>query len=230
MMSFQLRLVSYYLEPISFAIFFLALLYYVVVLNKSSLYKVITGFYLVISILQTWALYEIKMNVHTYHLTYLATGLALAFYFYHILQNKSGKVMAKASGIITSCYFLINVVLLEEKLFDSIGYVITSFGIVVLAFLYLYQVMNHVTEKAITSDFNFWFISSQLIYHIGAFGIFLSFNTLTTRIMKSELYVYENRKILTQLWGAHNVLLFLSALFVWFGIVWVVYHRKSPSY
>lgn len=222
-------LVSYYLEPVSFLLFFLALLYYGWVLNKTTLYKSLAGFYLVMFALQIWALYARPVNMHIYHLSYLITSLAFAYYFYHVLQIKVGKIVSVATGVIALLYFLVNVVILGEKLFDSAGYVISSLGITVMVFMYFYQVMKNVTEKPITSDFNFWFISSQLIYHLGAFGVFLTFNSLTKSIMTSELYVKENRIILTSLWGVHNVLLFLGCLLTWFGIIWIFYHKKSPS-
>jgi hypothetical protein len=161
--------------------------------------------------------------------SYLVTSLAFAYYFYHTLPTKTGKIAAIAAGALTHIYFLINVGIFGESLFDSIGYVITSMGITVLVFMYLYYLMSHVTEKPITADFSFWFISAQLVYHLGAFAIFLMFNYFTKRILTPELYIHENRAILVSLWGAHNVLLFLSSLLAVYGLIMVRKHNRSGT-
>jgi hypothetical protein len=138
--------------------------------------------------------------------------------------------MAVVIGAITTLYFLYKNLILEfDLIFDSIGQAISSMGIVLLIFIYLHQTLSVIRSGSLTQNFDFWISSAQLIYHLGAFGIFLTFNHFTNKIFNTENYSSENRQILSSLWGVHNVLLFLASLLTWVGVFWIVYRKKSTS-
>ena len=127
-------------------------------------------------------------------------------------------------------YFVtVNFLSPHSLLFDSLGQVILSIAVVIMAFMFMHQVLTNVTEESLWLNFDFWFVSAQFMYHLGTFFIFLTFQDLTTKIMSSNLYSKDNRILLTQLWGVHNVLLFLSALLISASIVWISFRRKSQS-
>jgi hypothetical protein len=134
--------------------------------------------------------------------------------------------VATALMTITTVYLVVkNLVLQQFSLFDSIGYSLVSFTVVALVMMYLHQLLNHVTEQDIFHDFRFWLSSCYLIYFLGSFVIFLSYHYFTVKILAT--YTHEERYILTDLWGLHNLLLFVGALVLLFGSLWIAYRRKS---
>jgi hypothetical protein len=118
---------------------------------------------------------------------------------------------------------------MNNPLFDSVGYVMLSTSNVAMILMFQHQLLKHIEEESLTLNFDFWFTSSQLIYFLGALMIFLTFNYLTRKILPVETYSPENRKLLTQLWGVHNVLLFLSSLLTLGSILWISSHKKLAS-
>jgi hypothetical protein len=129
-----------------------------------------------------------------------------------------------------TCYYLIEIFRAEPpKVFDSLGFVILSVGIVVMSFLFMHQILTNVTEEPLSWNFDFWFVSSQLLYHLGSFFIFLTYGYLTKKLISSPEYSKQNIFYIRQLWVAHNVLLFLSALMIAGSLLWISFRRKSLS-
>lgn len=159
---------------------------------------------------------------------YLITSVCLGYFFYAILQSKVKKGIAVATGVVTIIYYLFSDTTVNNiQLFDSIGHVISSSGIVLFIFLFLHQVMTNVNEEPLSHNFDFWYVCSLLIYHLGSFAIFLSYNYFTRKVLPAENYSDENRTILSYLWVGHNVLLLLGALLTSVGTGWIFYKKKS---
>ncbi len=220
-------LISYLLEPISYFLFFTALAFFSWRVDSKKKYWVLTGFYLVGFFVLLKILTPQYYNGFLYNFLYMFTSLSYGYFFMVTLRGKLKQWLIILCCTTTLIYYIINSLILGERLFDSLGYVISSTGIVIMVFMYLHQVMNRVTEKSITLNFDFWFTASQLIYHLGAFAIFLTFNPLTQKVLPEEYFIHENRVILTYLWGVHNVLLFLGSLLTWLGLLWIVYRKRS---
>jgi len=220
-------LISFLLESISYFLFFTALAYFISRVDSKIKYWVLGGFYLIGFLVMLKILTPRYYNGFLYNFIYMATSLTYGYFFFVTLRSRLKQGIIVLCCAATLIYYIVHSLILGETLFDSLGYVISSMGIVIMIFMYLHQEINNVTEKAITLNFDFWFSASQLIYHLGAFGIFLTYNHLTTKILDPEHYSYENRDLLTSLWGVHNVLLFLGSLLTWFGILWIVSRRRS---
>lgn len=220
-------LISYLLESISYFLFFSALAYYISRVDSKTKYWVVCAFYMIGFLVMLKILTPRYYNGFLYNFIYMATSLSFGYFFLVTLKGKLKHWIIVLCCTITLFYYIICSLILGERLFDSMGYVISSTGIVIMIFMYLHQVMKNITEKSITLSFDFWFIASQLIYHLGSFGIFLTFNPLTQKVLPEKYFIHENRVILTYLWGVHNVLLFLGSLLTWFGIIWIVSRRRS---
>lgn len=191
-------------------------------------YRVLGGYYLLATALLTRVALSHSSddsNTHVYNLLYLVTSMSMSYYFFAVLQHPAKKWVAALAGFSTLLYFVINT---DEIFFDSMGHVIASTGIVILIFLYLHQVLSNVTEEPLSLNFDFWFVCVQLAYHLGSFAIFLSYNYFTQQYFLGKEAKKEIGTILTYLWVVHNVILFLSALIIGFGIAWI-YRRKSLS-
>lgn len=196
-------------------------------MNPAFRYKTLVVFYLVGTVLLSGMALKhksVNSNTYIYNLLYLVSSVFLSYYFSTLLNTRLKKTTAVIAGVTTLAYYSFHI---DTPYFDSIGYVIASTGIVVLIFLYLHQVLTNVTEEPLSLNVDFWFVCAQLAYHLGSFAIFLSYNYFTQRYM-AEGKSPEIGTILTYLWIVHNVLLFLSALIISFGIAWI-YRRKSLS-
>jgi hypothetical protein len=186
-------------------------------------------YYFIAVALQLKAAYA-DTNIGIYSLLSSITFLFLGTYFYYTLFTSWKKRLVILFCAIQVGYNIIaNLLLPGAEVFDSTAYVMVSSGIVLMAFLYMHQMLTNVTEEPLSLNFDFWFVSSQLFYHLGSFLIFLTYGYLTQKILTSDLYSYENRIYLSQLWRVHNVLLFLSSLFISAGILWTSFRRRSPS-
>lgn len=212
-----------FIEPLSFFLSGAAFLFYAWKIDRAIRYKTLVVFYLAGTVLLT-GMALTKLNTHFYNLLYPVTSVFLSHYFYSLLQTRLKKTVAILAALITLVYYSFNI---DNPYFDSIGYVIASTGIVVLIFLYLHQVLNHVTEAPLSLNIDFWFVCVQLAYHLGSFAIFLSYNYFTNQYFEQGKSK-ETGTILTYLWVVHNVLLFLGAVITSVGIAWI-YRRKSPS-
>jgi hypothetical protein len=220
-------IISFWLEPVSLLLYLGALLTFTLKFDRRFHFRVLTGYYLIASIIM------LKVfrgpNISVYNILYVFNALALGQYFYSLLIGKGKRIVVIVLVMVPVIYYIVNnVVFGGEEVFDSLGYVFSSIVIVVMIFMFLSQTLANVSEERLSMNFNFWYVASQLIYQLGAFIVFLTFNYLTKKILTAD-YSHENRAVLTKLWGLHNVLLFLSALLTIFGVVWISSHKKSPS-
>jgi len=193
-------------------------------------YKVLSGYYFIGAVLMIKASLLNRANIPNigiYDFMFLLTSLCIGFFFYLTLLSQKKKAVIIGICCIDAVYYILNdIVFKGSALFDSTGYVILSVGIVVMIFMFMHQILTNVSDESLWFNFEFWFVSSLLIYFLGSFVIFLSFNYLTRRILPDELYVPENRDLLTALWGVHNVLLFLSSLLTLGSVLWISFRKK----
>jgi hypothetical protein len=216
---------SYHLESISFLTYFIGLIIYSRHVDSGKQYRVLAGYYLFATIAMVVAS-NLDFNPPVYNLLYLVTSMAAGYYFYCILQGAKKKIVWVTTSITAGYYTLSNIMNGFTQVFDSIGHAIASAGIVLLIFLFLYQVMSNVKEEPISHSFDFWFSTIQLMYHLGSFAIFLSYNYFTHKFFSEIDNAKEIGRMVTYLWMLHNVILFLGALITNIGIAWI-YRRKS---
>ena len=147
-------------------------------------------------------------------------------YFYRLLQAPQKKKTVVLFTIFYLVYALIrNFTLTQVRLFDSMGYSIVSASIATYVFMYFHQLLKNVTGASILAEFNFWLASVYLIYFVGSFIIFVSYGYLTNKILST--YTKQETHLLTALWGLHNILLFISAISLLTGCLWLTYRKKS---
>lgn len=222
------HLIADYLEPLSYLIYLAVFAFYGWRVDRNVRYRVLAGFYLVAAGLMAIAM-NLQANTHFYNVLYMLAAMSLGYYFYSILITKLKKTVSAVLVIMVVIYFAVSTALGWDVYLDSRGHTLASLVLLWLMFMYYHQFMNDVRDESIATDFDFWFVSAQLLYQMGSFGIFLSYNYFTEKVLPDSNYTKENRAILTNLWMVHNVLLFLSALITAASLVWKVYLRKSPS-
>jgi len=224
--------ISYLLEPISYLVLALSVAFHAWKTSENLKSKVLAGYFSITTLLiaMTLLLPRDVSNIAVYDIVCLLTSICLSVYFFYSLIMPWKKMVTLFLCVTQiSLFILNNIVFKSAPLFDSMSYVILSICIVIMIFMYLHQILSNVTEEALSLNFDFWFVSSQLIYFLGSFIIFLTFNYLTRKILPDELYSDENRHLLTNLWGVHNVLLFLSSLLTLGSVIWIAFHKKLQS-
>ncbi len=221
--------ISFLLEPASHLLFLCAVLIQLRIGDAKLRHKVLAIYYLMGFVLLVKIVFT-KQNAYLYSLLYLLNSVGLDLYFFSLFETSKKRWLALLPAGVTLFYYLIKTFYVgADPLFPSIGFVISSVGILILIFFFLYQLMTQVKEESLSQSFDFWYICSHLIYQLGAFAIFLTYNNLTSKFLSDQHFSDENRDILIYLWGVHNVLLFLGSLLTLFGILWIAFRRKSSS-
>jgi hypothetical protein len=194
--------------------------------DKTTKVKVLLVHYVLSTIYMSYAAAEVfyeQDNRWLYNLLCVQSAIAICYYFHQLFSSVKKKFIIKCLVVINVSYFLINNIVFGKLfLFDSIGYALLSASVSVMGFLYFYGVLTNVRIRQF--DFNFWLVSGYLIYFLVSFVIFLTYHNLTNRILNT--YTSEERRLLTALWGVHNVLLFLSAMTTLIGSVWITYRNR----
>jgi hypothetical protein len=213
------------LEPVAYLVFAIAFSLETRK-DKSTKVKVLLVHYVLSTIYMSYAAAEVfydNDNRWLYNLLCVQTAIAICYYFHQLFSSIKKKFIIKCLVVINVFYFLINNIVFGKLfLFDSIGYALLSASVSIMGFLYFYGVIKNVRIRQF--DFNFWLVSGYLIYFLVSFAIFLTYHNLTNRILST--YTEEERRLLTALWGVHNILLFLSAMTTLIGSVWITYRNR----
>jgi hypothetical protein len=216
------------LEPVSYGLCFLFILWHARH-DKHPKWKALIVYYFVASLLMWKAAYAYP-NLMLYSLLCLLSGIGIGIYFYYTLKPVVKKGIVIAFIALQAGYYLIDITQAEPpKVFDSLGYVMLSVGVVLMSFLFMHQILTNVTEEPLSWNFDFWFVSSQFFYYLGSFFIFLTYGYFTEKLISSPEYSKDNLFYIRQLWLGHNVLLFLSALVIAGSLLWISFRRKPPS-
>jgi hypothetical protein len=218
------------IEPLSFLIYFGALFFFISKTNGRYRLRILAVYNMLACILMLIAVISRGKipNLIFYNLLYLLTGVGLGiFFFFTLTSNIKKRVVLTTSGITIIYYLISNLYAGFDQLFDSVGYVISSTGVVICVFLYFHQLMENVNEEPLSLNFDFWYSATQLVYHLGAFTIFLTYGYFTYKVLPAESYTKENRAVLTYLWIFHNVILFLGSLIVLSASIWIFSRKKK---
>lgn len=225
-----IQFLYYKIEPLSFLLPALFILYYARIDYRSKI-KILAGYYTVGCLLMIKAnvLHRWGNNIDDYRLMSLLTGLVMGFYLYASLKDKWHRLIVVFFVVLNLSYYIgYYLIDYNPNAFDSLGYVLTSFGIVVMVFLFMYQTLQNVTDEPLSHNFDFWFVAAQLLYHSGSFIVFLTYGYFTKKIQEVNQYTPANRLLLMSLWNGHNILLLVSALMICTSILWMTWHKKHP--
>ncbi len=220
--------IYYNIEPLSFLLPGLFLLYYARIDTRNRL-KILAGYYLLSCLLMIKAniFNPLSDNIEDYRLMCLLTSLAMSFYFYTSLEGKWQRLTVLLFVALHISYYIgYYLTNYDPNAFDSLGYVLTSFSIVVMVFFFMYQTLRNVTDEPLSRNFDFWFVTAQMLYHCGSFIIFLTYGYFTKKIQAAGQYTLPNRYLLMQLWNGHNILLFISSLMICAAILWITWGKK----
>lgn len=222
-----LNFIAHLLEPLSYVLFCIALLLRsgtdkpvkVMVLFVYYLFAAVSFSY------ASWLVYKFQNNVWVYNLLLLPAIAAICYYFHETFYSRKKKALVKSLIAVNITYLILRILLHNNSgTLDSFGYALLSTSVSLFSFVYFYQLLKHVNEYKVWADYDFWLVSAYLLYFLGSFFIFLLYSNLTFNIL--DTYTQEQRKLLTILWGVHNVLLFLSSVTTLVSTIWITYRNR----
>jgi hypothetical protein len=222
------ELITNYLEPFCYLLYTVAFILFVK-RDRSVNIWVLLIYYIIGLLLMAYASTLVpkqKNNVWAYNILFLIGSVCMGIYFKKLLKNRLNQAIVIIFILLQSNYFITrNLVFDKLYVFDSFGYSMVSISIIIFSFMYLYEKFKNIDEIKIYYNSHFWIIAGYLLFYIGGFFIFATYYYLTDKIMPT--YTYEERVLLTNLWGVHNVLLFLSALTTLTGSLWITFRERS---
>ena len=214
--------VAILLEPLSYVLFSIAF-FLRTGIEKQVKVKVLFIYYLFAAVsfgYASWLVFKNQNNNWIYNLLYLPAVVAICYYFHETFYSRRNKTLVKFFIVLNFIYFVVRMVLFGKLVvIDSFGYSLLSISVSFLSFAYFYQLLRNVNEYKVWTNFDFWLISSYLLYFLGSFFIFLLYASLPYN-------TYEQRILLSVLWGVHNVLLFLSSVVTLVSSLWITYRNK----
>lgn len=208
-----------FLEPLSYLVYFFLLM---ITTTKTSplRLKVLLIYYVSAVVITYYAsfLSYVKImgdNNYLYNLFFFITICTFSYYFYSILNSKVKKYIVLILLVFNVLLFIRYDVVSAQFFNTYNNYVTATCNITILTYslLYFHKLISNVSEQNILEDFNFWLVSSYLIYFLGAFFIIFA-------------YKEKNESQRAIIWSFQNVILFTSALVALTGNLWIKYHRK----
>ena len=204
------------LEVISYGLFCVA--FFIQWLTKPNTAKAIMLFYyLAASFLIFYASNIAKANGNNnnlYNLLSFLTILGFSLYFLKIIQSRIGSFFIFLMLILNLVLYFSNIYNLKTlHTYNSSVKAFVFLSIVAYSFAYFYQVLYKIKEESIFIDFNFWFISSGLLYFFGSFFIV-------------AFYTYIDVDNRADIWMIQNIILFISSVISLTGSIWIRYQSK----
>jgi hypothetical protein len=213
-----------FLEPISYCIITLALLFYLKANNKIKIWFLFI-FNLLAAVLMFLASYKVlpqRNNIIEYDLLLLFASIFINIYFYLTFERKFKKKFSLIILILGLLNFIQRDFIFHSYLqFDSIGFYLFSLFMIIMVFMYFSQVLKRVSNESIFLNFDFWINIAFFIYHLGAIIIFLSIYALSVLVSR-----WQDHLSIGSLWAGQNIFLFFSAVCITTGVIWGNYHRR----
>lgn len=213
------------LEPISYLITTIILIFCLKYFNSIKIW-VLFIFNLLATLLMSFASLKVLPqlnNIIEYDLLLLSASSFVTIYFYLIFDTKFNKIFCLIIIVLGLLNFIQrDLVFHKYSHFDSLGFYTFSLFIIILIFFYFNQMLRKVSNESILINLDFWINISFLIYHLGSIIIFLSIYTLTMLVNE-----WKDHLNVGNLWAGQNILLFLSAVCLMSGAIWISFHKKS---
>lgn len=199
------------LEPTTYFIYCL-ILYAAYVEWKSVQYKLLFFYYFFASLLLYSAVVQMEMNILTdwdYNIFFLVTALVFSYYYYGLYRSAFKKKLAAVCCLVNILAFVyFNIIKNGFQLYNSFEYAIVFLSIIVYSLFYYHDVLMNVNEENILLRFDFWLVSANLFYFLGAFIVVV-------------LYDYTPPNLHGDLWTIQSIVLFISSLLALYGYLMV---------
>lgn len=197
------------LEPIAYFVYFVILLAAYRV-NKRWPYKMLACYYAFAVVMLLVATYENGLEPpilsnYNYNLMFLAATCALTRYYYWLCRQPLHKRIILWCGIANVLLFIATDIFGGMFFtYDKYTYGLLFMSIISYSLLYFRQVLGNIGEENVLRGFDFWFVSGNFFYSLGAFVIVV-------------LYLDVDLAINGDLWGIQSIVLFVSSFLTFNG-------------
>jgi hypothetical protein len=190
-------------EPIAYLIYCIAL-FATYKVRKNRSYKLLAFYDAIASLLLFAAIVQNELEIDNdwnYNVVFLLAICVYSYYYHSLLKSLYKRrfiLFCCIANIILFLYF--NVI--NGKFagnYNNYVYAIVFISIVVYTFLYFQDLLLNVSEESILHKFDFWLVSSNLLYFLGAFIVIL-------------YYAYAEDSMRGSVWIIQSLVLFISAL------------------
>ena len=149
------------------------------------------------------------VNTLWYNLHGFCRLAVLSLFFFKILKGRYQKAFALWGGMLGLIIFLAILFYWDDNIaFFSPGYAIGSLLIITFCLLYLQEELTG--KMSVYSEPRMWIVCALLAYNLGSFLILVSYKFLTHNYMSGKMK--DTFFTPGNLWGVHNVILFLSCI------------------
>ncbi|MBS1556493.1 MAG: hypothetical protein JSU09_16350 [Bacteroidetes bacterium] len=223
-------ILSFVLEPVAYLICAAFILLHSIRIRQLKYFILIAYYFIATLLIARANLFREVNNIEIYNVLNLITFVFLGAYYYLTIITAWRRKVILAMAVGGGLYYAGTKILVSDSilLFDSTGQVLLSIAMLTMVSFFLQQLWINVNEEPLSMNFDFWFSSAQLTYYVASFLIFLTYRYLTKKVIDGN-YLYEDRKLLTELWAVHNVILFLSSSIIAGSTLWIRYRSKSAS-
>ncbi len=204
-------------EPIAYFIYCIVLraVYNV---KKEFKYKLLSGYYATASVLLIAAYIqnELKLDNNWNYNLLFPLCICMFSYYYYSLTTMPYKKRFIVNCCITNMLFFLYVNIFEGQFTYNYHNYLNAFvfiSIVIFSFFYFQDVLLNITEESILHKFDFWLVSANLIYFLGAFIVIL-------------FYAYADKSSRSSIWIVQSMILFISSLIALNGYFVVARNNK----
>ncbi len=189
------------LEPVSYLIYCLVL-WAAYRRSKSLRYKPLAFYYGFASVILFIANAENDAGLLSdwnYNILFLVCICAFSYFYYHLCPYPYQKIFIRNACLANGLVFIyFDVIRAQFWIYNNYVYAFAFICIIIYSLFYYRNVLHQVSEENILHQFDFWLVSANFVYFLGAFIIVLIYND-------TELSIHGD------LWGIQSIVLFISS-------------------
>ncbi len=220
-------LLSNWLEPLAYFIFFTSTLFLYngkEIIPKALLYFSLISTLLMVASSCIVQFQLVENNLICYYFLEMITNIFLIILINQIIKFKTIKQFLLIICIANAAYSIYLCISFNKtSLYNSIGNAILCFTVTIFSFAYFIDKFKNIDEKKIYHTIQFWIVIRFFFYYVTNVFIFVYYFYLSKKVFPNGSF--EDAVLLTQLWGLHNIFLFISSLIFTF-ILCILYRKK----
>ncbi len=204
------------LEPIAYLIYCIILLATYRV-KKTLPYKSLAFYYAFATLLLFLANAENNAGILSdwnYNVMFLVNICVLSYYYYGLCTARHQRqFILNSCGANVLVFIYFDIINGQFQSYNNYVYAFAFICVIVYSLFYYRNVLHQVSEENILHKFDFWLVSANFVYFLGAFIIVLIYND-------TELSIHGD------LWGIQSIVLFISSLIALMGYLAIIRKKE----
>lgn len=155
-------------------------------------------------------------NIFWYNLHGFLSAVTLSLFYHQILKSAFSRILVAIMATAGIVAYVIILTFFDDRItFNSTGYSIISFLIILYSFLFLREVFSFSNNDPLHAEVTVWIVSALLTYYLSSFLIQLSYKNVTRFLATT----FSQKAHDSWVWGIHNVLYFLANMIIMINLV-----------